>query len=297
MDSLAFPSTPSPSPRTSSQKRKTTYRKTPRKSESVSDDPNESTGETAVPSSPVLTQASSNATVVSLTPEKVVPLPDQVQGRTKKLEACMAALGLSFNMGKVTRPRGSKLMENLDTISDILRKQIDYHLKDEREKLLDHPLYICGPPGIGKTSGVRCCIEAAVAFSKTHPEYEEGSDPIPLFIEASSLTVSSNPMESLLRFVAEVFGINSSSKAAVEKKLVASKRGCIGNLLILVIDEIDMLLEGNQTVLKLLHSWTTNKKMKLVLCGISNSTGNDNYFRLDDALKVSYKHLLKTKLL
>jgi Cdc6-like AAA superfamily ATPase len=151
-------------------------------------------------------------------------------------------------------------------------------------------MFVCGVPGSGKTLSVTKAVNAAVALRRGRNRANALLPPLPIFLNAMEL---SEPA------MAYVFIWRALQSAHSHKKppRVAAKRACellgryfsnnhsgiaaalgVRNVVpfsvLLVADEIDLLVNKNQTVLYNLFEWSTRRSARasrLSIIGISNT--------------------------
>ena len=138
-------------------------------------------------------------------------------------------------------------------------------------------LYVCGAPGLGKSSGVNwCCNQVAKSTLKDEVKIKI------CHVNASYLTAQSTPLSSVMKDIAICMGIKAAhpSESTISKRLSDTKSSTV---LIVVVDEIDALVTGGGRVtngsdcLQTLLQWANNPTMQMGLIGISNCM-NDNKF-------------------
>ena len=138
-------------------------------------------------------------------------------------------------------------------------------------------LYVCGAPGLGKTSGVHWCCNY-VAKSTVDNDVKIKI----CHVNASYLTAQSTPLQLVMKEIATSMGIKAShpSESKITKLLCDSKNSAI---LLVVVDEVDAFVTGNgratngSECLQTLLQWANNSTMQMGLIGISNCM-NDNKF-------------------
>ena len=139
-------------------------------------------------------------------------------------------------------------------------------------------LYVCGVPGIGKTTAVRCCCEKAIL------EFKGDCQPKLCHINAGHLSSSTTP-DILVEKIKNETGL---TPGVLKHE---------GKMLLLIVDEIDTLLSSNSKIdppasesehaLSMLLSWADDQDMHMALIGISNATGDSIFGRLQVMQKVS----------
>jgi Cdc6-like AAA superfamily ATPase len=245
----------------------------------------------------------STSTVVtadSFSPRESRELP-VIQGTDReRLVACIEALKQTNDVDNFSYGNGeSRFEQNLIRVTNFLSTAIATQGEHGGQPGLPTALYICGVPGIGKTSGVKwCCNKVIHEVEKGNIRVEGNWKPRLCEINATRLQHVKDPMKDLVESVAKALVLKEFSLRHVERKL---KRG---GLLILVVDEIDALVSlsksGNggkptasERVVQKLLEWTSDETMGLAVIGISNSTGNDKFCRLQELGKVSCWLLLQ----
>lgn len=144
-------------------------------------------------------------------------------------------------------------------------------------------LYICGPPGLGKTSGVHwCCNHVAKSTLANDVNLKI------CHVNASYLTAQSTPLRLVMKEIAASMGIKSPhpSEATITKSLSDTKNS---RVLLVVVDEVDAFVTGTgratnaSDCLQTLLHWANNPKIQMGLIGISNSM-NDS--KVSDILEL-----------
>jgi hypothetical protein len=221
-------------------------------------------------------------------------LPEFDGTAEEKLSASLAALKMTHQAENNSFYRsGTHFASNLKTILNFLRSSIasrGVHGGNEGEPAA---LYVCGVPGIGKTSGVKWCCTKAIEETTSNSKYK-GPTPMVVHINASHLSSASKPERILLNELAGAVGMNNpetQQKASISKRIKKE-------MILVVVDEIDLLvsksnqevggrLSGTEGVLQTLLGFAEDDSMPFAVIGISNSSGNDKYHRLNEIGKVS----------
>ena len=207
----------------------------------------------------------------------------------EKLNACLDALSPSQGSFSLHfDPSGSSVFsKNLKRIEKFLASTIDSKGKHGTNKNDPAAIYVCGAPGIGKTSGIKWCCDQLLRSDGNKSKAKV------LFVNAGHMQTG-NSEESFYKQLAPCVGLKQSIKIdSIAKKLKS-------NLVVVVVDEIDLLLSDSATdvdeasatesekLVKNLLDWANNPTRQFVLIGISNSSGNSKYARLQQLGKVSF---------
>ena len=153
--------------------------------------------------------------------------------------------------------------------------------------------YVCGVPGIGKTSGVLWSVEKVIkdlAAEKCviagpgddSEDMDDVAKPVLCHVNATHFTAVNKTFEAILKQIGQVVGV----KGKVDNIL---KRGKIHA--IVVMDEIENLLAKNpkksfpasesEESLEKLIEMANDDDVHLTLIGISNSVGDEKFARID----------------
>lgn len=135
--------------------------------------------------------------------------------------------------------------------------------------------YVCGAPGLGKTSGVHWCCNHVAKSTKENDVTLKICN-----VNASYLTAQANPLRLVMKEMATSLGIKSPnpSEATLKKFLSNAKNSVV---LIVVVDEIDAFVTGRgrattgTACLETLLRWANTSSLQMGLIGISNCM-NDN---------------------
>jgi ATPase family associated with various cellular activities (AAA) len=218
-----------------------------------------------------------------------------IQGTDKeRLLTCIEALNQTNEVDHFSYGNGeSRFEQNLNHVMTFLNAAITTQGEHGGHPGDPTALYICGVPGIGKTSGVKwCCNKMIQEVEKRTIRVEGNWTPLLCEVNATRLQNVQNPLKELIESMSKALGLSKISMSNVERKLKQ------GGLLILVVDEIDTLvssaskrgnsgkLSGRERVVQKLLEWTSDDNMGLAVIGISNSTGNDKFCRLQELGKV-----------
>jgi Cdc6-like AAA superfamily ATPase len=220
------------------------------------------------------------------------PLPEIEGTAEEKLSASLAALKMTDQAESNCFYRsGTHFASNLKTILKFLCASIESkgaHGGDQGEPAA---LYVCGVPGIGKTSGVKWCCTKAIEEATSNSGYE-GPTPTVVHINAGHLSSAPKPQGILLEELARALGMKKPKKSYLLKRIKSKE------MILVVVDEIDLLvsksnsqvvegrLGGTEGVIQTLLDFAEDESMPIALIGISNSSGNDKYHRLNEIGKV-----------
>jgi Cdc6-like AAA superfamily ATPase len=225
--------------------------------------------------------------------------PDRMKTVGEKLKACQRALDTQFSLGTLSGVAGvgvapehqSLFQRNVGSLSAFLRAVVE--TKGARGEKLGDPasLYICGAPGVGKTSAVQwACKETELWASE-----KQGLDNLLLpsfcFINADDMQTTSNALKKITEIIADALSLKGKrrTREGVEKALEGGPRS--HSCLVMVVDEIDLLLSerskrsdvpssSSETALKMLCELSTAQNFRFALIGISNAVGNQHVKRL-----------------
>jgi AAA domain len=184
----------------------------------------------------------------------------------------------------------SKFARNLQVVSDFLQALVSPRVK--RGVKSSAALYVCGAPGLGKSSGVRWCCDVALKASPVHAKV--------CHVNAAHLTSQSNPMRFLLDEMGKSLGIKTKQpkESAVLKPLRTASNNFVDDsatntvVLILVVDEIDSLVTGNgkstasKECLRTLLEWANSPTLQMGLIGISNCMNDEKRSDIQELGKV-----------
>ncbi|BBN09249.1 hypothetical protein Mp_4g18200 [Marchantia polymorpha subsp. ruderalis] len=155
---------------------------------------------------------------------------------------------------------------------DVERTEIAAFLKDSvgaGENCLGHCLYISGVPGTGKTATVREVIK------ELESKVDAGELPAFRFVEINGLRLPS-PDHVYTVLHEALTGQHLGWKKALEfldERFSSSKdlKGADARPCVLLIDELDVLVNRNQSVLYNIFDWPTRPQSRLVVIGIANT--------------------------
>lgn len=176
----------------------------------------------------------------------------------------------------------SSFAEKLETVSSFVYNTIQsegLHGIDHTKKAA---LYVCGVPGVGKTSGVlHTCKNILKTFMERKTE-DDVIHPVLCYINAGHLATAPNPYKYLEKKIHQAL---HNSRGRLEKCLQKDD-----NMVIVVVDEIENLLSihhserppatESERALKQLIEWATRDTYHLALIGISNSAGDSKFGRM-----------------
>lgn len=230
------------------------------------------------------------------------PLPE-IKGTAKeKLTACLEALKQTHEAGNDSfyRSGAGQFSSNLKTIFNFLAASIESNGEHGGQDGDPAALYVCGVPGIGKTSGVKWCCEQAVAQANRNRD-DSAPEPTVIHFNGGSLSSATAPMKVLFGDIAKGIGMNAQSKPAGIIQRIKRQ-----HMVVIILDEIDMLVSKNsqrvngdkllgaEGAIQQLLQWAGDEDMPIALVGISNSSANVKYHRLRQIGKVSKPKLSQT---
>ena len=174
---------------------------------------------------------------VSICPDfaaEAQPLPNFEGTALERLEACLAALNPSNQADQPTMmaiDKNSSFATNIGKVSEFVQAALSSECLQGGEEDEPAALYVCGAPGIGKTSGVTLCCEQAVS------SWDEDDGPKPKFC---AMNASEMSWQATLKVLWSALGLRSG---CTEKK-VADKLKTTKSPILLVVDEIDSLVSS-----------------------------------------------------
>lgn len=213
------------------------------------------------------------------------PLPEFTGTDHEKLLACLDALKPANHADRPTfaNDNTSKFASNINAVSGFLRAVVESNGQHGGEVDGSTALYVCGAPGLGKTSGVKWCCEKAAASRK--PDAPETKI---CHINAAFLASKTNPLKCVLNELAKCVGLKGGkhTSTTVKKALQRKKEKPNKCLVIVVVDEIDALVSGknkssaNENTLRAVLEWANDPDMQMALIGISNCMNDENTGRI-----------------
>jgi hypothetical protein len=221
-------------------------------------------------------------------------LPEIEGTAEEKLTASLDALKMTNQAENNSFYRsGTHFASNLKTILKFLCASIESKGGHGGKEGEPAALYVCGAPGIGKTSGVKWCCTKAIEETTSNSDYE-GPTPTVVHINAGHMSSASKPEAILLEEVARALGMKKPEKQKKNNILTNIKTN---QMILVVVDEIDLLVSassqmlegrrpGTEGVIQTLLGYAQDETMPLALIGISNSSANDKYHRLNEIGKV-----------
>ena len=154
-------------------------------------------------------------------------------------------------------------------------------------------LYVCGAPGLGKTSGVSWCCQQAVA-SWESSALEPAPEPKIFHINAGFLVSKKHPLQSVLNELGKCLGTRCDKlqTSSFVRNMKSKKERPNDTLVILVVDEIDSLVSGakspdSDVLLRTLLEWANAPDMQMALIRISNCMNDENVSRIHEVGSVS----------
>jgi hypothetical protein len=210
-------------------------------------------------------------------------------------DTSMRALQPGYNMAEPALMPNSQFEDRLQRIYSFVMNSIKSSGQHGGTPNDPPAIYVCGVPGIGKTSGVHWCCEKAIE------ECNGSGFGVSALCKINSgiLMTASDALTELFSEMGKALGIANPTRTLVERRLKQGKKGQ-GSVLILVVDEIDILLSDGNSGRKskrsedLLHEimrMANDVNYRLVLIGMANASGEGKYKRMQRGGKVC-AHLL-----
>jgi hypothetical protein len=225
--------------------------------------------------------------------------PDRMKTIGAKLKACQRALDTQFSLGTLSGVAGvgvspehqTLFQRNVVSLRNFLCAVVETEGARGEKRGDPAILYVCGAPGVGKTSAVQwACRETELWASE-----KQGLDNLLLpsfcFINAADMQTASNASKQITDKIADALSLKGKrrTREGVEKALEGGRSS--HSCLVMVVDEIELLLSersktsavpssSSETALKMLCEWSTAQNFRFALIGISNSIGNQHVKRL-----------------
>lgn len=193
------------------------------------------------------------------------------------LHSCLENLKLSYRSDHPsfdTISGNSKFYSHLNQVHSFLCTAVQS--KGVRNVYVEGAIYVCGVPGVGKTSGVKMCCKELQSLYKS----AKLPEPSCCFINAAHLAKRNNPMEHILDEIRRCIGAKTGQSSLDQLKSKLKKQ-----FLILAIDEVDVLvsetklnvdgsLQATNGLLKCFLDMANDPMTKFALVGISNCIGD-----------------------
>ncbi|GKY99293.1 hypothetical protein MPSEU_000884400 [Mayamaea pseudoterrestris] len=238
-----------------------------------------------IPTSPIVAKAY-RATSILTAASEVLYLPDQKRLNGEKLEACLEVLKTSYQASSpvVDQSAMPHLANNLLVLEQFIRGAIDSEGANGGKENDGASIYVCGGPGIGKTSGVKFVCEKVI---QAVPVDDDCRSPLLCYVNAVSVRASTDPMSSLFGELASSAGSHSFKSSPASLKQILSRNS--KQFVVLVLDEIDTLVSDSkleryskaELALSKVFGCAADENYPLVMIGISNTIGSDKYERLN----------------
>ena len=228
--------------------------------------------------------------------------PDRKKTIGEKLKACQGALDTQFSLGTLSGVAGAGVnpenqtlfQKNVGGLSNFLRAVVESAGAHGEERGDPASLYICGAPGVGKTSAVQWACKQTELWASNQQTFNSLLFPSFCFVNAADMQTTSNALKRIIEDIADALSLKGKcrTREGVEKALDSSQGGRrIYSCLVMVVDEIDMLLSERSKIstaasstgevaLKMLCEWSATKNFRFALIGVSNSVGNQRVRRL-----------------
>jgi hypothetical protein len=210
----------------------------------------------------------------------------------EKLYACLDALKSANYAAQPTfaNDKTSKFASNIRAVSNFMLAVVNSNGQHGGEVGALTSLYVCGAPGLGKTSGVKWCCDNAVAILTP-----DAPKPTICSINAVYLASQRNPGQCLMNELGKCLGSKCADpRSTTIKNMLKSKNEKPNTgVVIVVVDEIDALVShngkssNNEAVLQTLLEWANDPNMQMALIGISNSMNDEIAARILERGSVS----------
>ena len=222
-----------------------------------------------------------NAPRVSVSPDFAahpLSLPDFKGTALERLEACLEALNPSHQAERPTigNDLHSNFAKNIGRVSEFTQSTLSSECLNGGQEGVSAALYVCGAPGIGKTSGVLWCCDQAISSLNA----DDGPKP-----RLSVVNGLEQSWDAILDDLGSTLGFKNSCS---EKRIISAlRKGKVPVLM--VVDEIDALVAIGSSKfegLKKLLQWANDPEAHLALIGISNSMNDEKAHEIREAGEV-----------
>jgi len=147
-------------------------------------------------------------------------------------------------------------------------------------------LYVCGGPGVGKTSAVMwCCEKVASERGTSDPQC---LTPFRIYINVNHVLggQGGNNVDAVRRQLSNILGVKNTKKA-IRDHLIKNRK-----LLFLILDEVDAFIQcAAEKEFQTIMNWVHDEKFPMALIGISNTTGDVAFEQIQNIGEVSFKSL------
>lgn len=189
----------------------------------------------------------------------------------EKLRSCLEAMKINHDHELFL---GGSLAASLDKVADFMREIID-----SRGLRRGAFLHVCGGPGVGKTAGIKACVnklkeywsnQASKSVEKAHWD------------EPTFLMLKGSEFQNLAKgeAMAKTFDQNGKKIKQLRKPAILeeSRKAAV----ILLLDEVDMLVcnQGTEEYLREVIAHAADENIMLGMVAISNSIENSDLVKL-----------------
>lgn len=218
-------------------------------------------------------------------------LPDTVNTYKDKLESCLQAVNQQAPNGlrNLDVTNGTSIASNMKEILLFLHSTVESEGRNSGSGGDATALYVCGGPGVGKTSAVLWCCEKVAAAYMNKSNDTDCLSPIKVYINANGILAGKATPTAVRNELSKTLGVKNgaTAKAKIKKHLNTHRQ-----VLFLVLDEVDALVRGAkggaEKEFQTLMDWANDVDFPMALIGISNTTGNTEFERLQNAGKVRF---------
>ncbi|CAB9509564.1 complex subunit [Seminavis robusta] len=194
---------------------------------------------------------------------------------------------------------GSHFQQSTFSVLRLLRGFVQSRLKETGKQ--PATMFICGSPGIGKTTAVDyCCEQVKNDFSSQDGSCRHsGVTPVVVSINCSKFGTGAEVLDSVKdKIWAECKGTGSARNDNVLKKQLTStnKNDPSRRFLILVLDEIDQLVhqdsvsenprDNKEKLIDFFSAWASDSSYRVALIGIGNTMAGPKFRRLKGLMSV-----------
>lgn len=193
----------------------------------------------------------------------------------------------------------SHFRKNAVKLLGLVDKLVRSRVLAKKDDLAGSPaaLYLCGSPGIGKTTAVKWSCQKVLKES-----YFIDLGIQPVFVDVNCSQLGAPGTDARKKVMGDIWeACDAGGKGCDDaklKRMLTSKKGRKRCFVILVLDEIDNLVDpssestetrtSGEKLIKELYEWSSDPTCRCAVVGIGNAMNNTKYRRVEEFMKVSF---------